>query len=858
MKITKVNKKYLITILISLFSFTVLATPLTPEEALARMGNTGLTRGAPSRAPQLKLTFNTESSEPALYLFERPGYSGYFVLSADDDVPALLGYSDNGDLDANNLPPQLVWWLEQYSRQIEWLREKGIKKLIPTRAEEEKQDWESIAPLVSTKWDQEEPYNQLCPQYEGVPMPTGCVATAMAQVMKYYNYPEKGTGSIKYKPDSEYIVSELSMDFSEKAFDWKNMLDTYVDGQYNSTQAEAVAYLMKACGYASEMEYTPKSSGAMTYNQANALVTYFKYDPQLKFLSRDNFTYDEWAQKVYDNLSEGHPVIYGGNGPFTGGHSFVCDGYSEEGYFHFNWGWGGLSDGYFLLDVLDPINQGTGGNIGGFSFNQDILCDIMPMAGDQAGVTPAPVVTQQGSLTARMEDGYLLLGLINEGPYGFLGWMNSGYREISFDLGIILEAISEGNTSKNYYTSVNYVKCELPPYSYYMYDYEGETYPVAIDMNKLRRNGTYKVTLAARQTGILKNDWTPVLVNVGDYNYITLTKNDNDITVSYEYPINNFEITDFNLVSPLYYGTTGIAKAEITNPSDFQLSKGVGLIGVNKEGETVLESDSFLLTLNPGETVEQEWEFSFNELVAVDENQSLELDLYLIDIVNGDIYDTPPVHATINKKPGFSGMLVNLTLNGASQANGVWKVTDPSKMEAGISLAIDEGYFSYPLLLGISEKIPAQNEGTPFLGYLSMDAVSFPGYPYKRRASFSFNADPDITYNMLLSYVDDSGNLNWLQPGLKFVYDTSGVKALAEENNGEIRFSRTGSSIIVTAGAGLEKVTVYDMTGTALNVAINNDGERATINLSGLSSRVILITAIDKEGNVKSYKTTVR
>ena len=170
--------------------------------------------------------------------------------------------------------------------------------------------------------------------------------------MNYWKYPERGKGTITYTAST--IQKRLSMNFAAKAFDWANMLDRYEAGQYDDTQAGAVAYLMKACGYAVKMDYGTDSSGALAMNVANALTRYFDYDGNIDYQLRQYYSSTEWAEKMYANLRDVGPVIYGGGSMIGGGHSFICDGYSSDGYFHFNWGWTGMSNGYFKLEGLNP------------------------------------------------------------------------------------------------------------------------------------------------------------------------------------------------------------------------------------------------------------------------------------------------------------------------------------------------------------------------------------------------------------------------------------------------------------------------------------------------------------------------
>lgn len=245
-------------------------------------------------------------------------------------------------------------------------------KTATTRSE-----WANVPHLLSTTWSQEYPYNLSCPSDDGGRCVTGCVATAMAQVIKYHNYPVCGNGTASYKWNGQ----TLSFDYSTANFDYDNMRKNYPASNDRSTkvQKEAVAKLMYACGVGVEMDYGSDESGAIDLYIASALKQYFNFDKSIQYLQRDFFTAEDWEEIVYEELQAGRPVIYGGSGE-AGGHEFICDGY-EDGYFHINWGWGGYGDGMFLLSALDPEELGTGGGSGGFNYEQSVICGIEPNAG---------------------------------------------------------------------------------------------------------------------------------------------------------------------------------------------------------------------------------------------------------------------------------------------------------------------------------------------------------------------------------------------------------------------------------------------------------------------------------------------
>ena len=340
------------------------------------------------------------------YVFNMTEKGGFVIVSNESRSRPIIGFSETGKFDANNMPDNMRAWLQGYADEIAWLKKQPtveigtIAKKSKTRSGSHATD--PIEPLVKTQWNQRAPYNNLCPEYtSGKRAVTGCVATAMAQVMKFHNYPSASKKIPGYKTDSYNIeLSELPV----ITFDWENMNDTYTGTETDAT-ATAVATLMQYCGYSVEMDYGP-SSGASSAKIATALKDYFDYNSTTQFVSRSSYSYDKWVDLIYYELASRRPVLYGGQSS-GGGHEFVCDGYKyEDGtdYFHINWGWGGQSDQYYVLSVLNPNEgQGAGGSSSndGFQFGQDAIIGIQPSTstGTMSGITPNVVNLKINSIT---------------------------------------------------------------------------------------------------------------------------------------------------------------------------------------------------------------------------------------------------------------------------------------------------------------------------------------------------------------------------------------------------------------------------------------------------------------------------
>jgi hypothetical protein len=330
------------------------------------------------------------SDVPPYYVFDMISSKGFIIISADDCVVPVLGYSLTSNYSGSDLPPALTKWLDDLSMQVNY-----VINLGEAPAEEIVRLWErylsegnknghksEVDPLVTTTWNQSPYYNDLCPGGSV----SGCVATAMTQIMKFWNYPAQGSGFHSYNHDN---YGTLSVNFGATEYNWSQMPNN-VTGPNN-----AVATLTYHAGVAVEMNYSPQSSGAYVISTHSpvehcaeyALENYFNYDEStLQGVARENYTTDQWMSLIKGELNAGRPVLYAGFGS-GGGHAFVCDGYDNFNYLHMNWGWGGYYDGYFPVDALDPSGTGTGGGSGGYNSGHQAVIGIQPPGGGGGGGT---------------------------------------------------------------------------------------------------------------------------------------------------------------------------------------------------------------------------------------------------------------------------------------------------------------------------------------------------------------------------------------------------------------------------------------------------------------------------------------
>lgn len=298
-----------------------------------------------------------QQDAPSFYAFNDSKGKGFVLIAGDDCVNPVLGYSPSGSIDTSNLPPALEAWLQDVSSYINSKRESGNgMAMTASNAEQGSTPSVVVAPLIKTKWDQKAPYNDMTPTIDGEHCLTGCVATAMAQVMNYYKWPMKGTNSIKYDTPN-YDQKICDVDFTQSVYDWDNMLDVY--GTYsepdNFTCSEAnrkaVAQLMRDTGAAVYMEYgISAGSGANSPEILSAATYYLGYNAQ--YYHKNDYTMKQWLSLIKSNLDNGCPLVYCGDTkmlPIIGmfSHCYIVDGYDSNNYLHVNWGWSGNSDGYY-------------------------------------------------------------------------------------------------------------------------------------------------------------------------------------------------------------------------------------------------------------------------------------------------------------------------------------------------------------------------------------------------------------------------------------------------------------------------------------------------------------------------------
>ncbi len=360
-----------------LYTIPVFATPVTPDAALNRLQSQNMSkvRGLlQTQHYRISEVMTDDRGNNTIYLFDSK--DGFIVTPADDALPALLGYGDSPMYDsAGNLPIGFSEWLQYMSQSVSEAAVSGNSIAVAPSV------GEAIAPLCTTAWGQHEPFNTECPEYNGEKCLSGCVATAMAQVMKYHNWPAQGKDELEYH--AEKISTDIYTDFSQYTPDWKNMLDDYSSQTATEQQKQAVAHLLRGVGGSVRMNYFPTASGADVNDATQALLKYWDYSDDIRYMRRSWFSLRDWSQLLYDALKNYGPILYGGFS-MSSAHAFVCDGYDGEGMFHFNWGWDGKADGYFAIDFLNPIERDEPWKTG-YNGSQSALLNIRPRSPENPG-----------------------------------------------------------------------------------------------------------------------------------------------------------------------------------------------------------------------------------------------------------------------------------------------------------------------------------------------------------------------------------------------------------------------------------------------------------------------------------------
>lgn len=569
-----------ILLLFSLFLMTLVAWggPIDRNEALKQANAFLSSKGIPVRQ-SLDMAYaqpgKAAEARSLYYVFNVGNDKGFVIVAGDDAVSPILAYADRGDFSEREMAPAAKAMLESYAQQIEMIQQN------PSLAVAASTSYAAIAPMVETQWNQMEPYNYMCPTIKGeaVRSVTGCVATAMAQIIYYHKHPVEQTKAIPaYELSSRYVIPGAD----PVTLNWDAMQLTYTGSEAeDDPSALAVAQLMVLCGKSVKMSYSSSASGAASESVPAALKEYFDYDGAAHMVYRDEYANADWEKMIYDELAAKRPVYLSGtsvSGTSAVGHAFVCDGYDGEGLFHINWGWGGMSDGFFRLTLLNPDDHGTGGNngSGGFNMDEGAIIGIQPNQGGTSQEV-AQMTLDYFAATEETVTRNSIFGSFSV-PVNAACWNNTS-QTLSVELGLA------------YYDESNEMVGEPSGLGSYSLDTGyGLSYD-ELSMGDGIKEGTYYVKFVHKVNG--SDEWT--LMKNADKHYLELQVNGTTATIVNHAPQQDFVVNDVNVQGNMSVGSQQTFTYNITNTGNTYTQKVTFF--VNKEIVSQIG-----LNLDPGAT----------------------------------------------------------------------------------------------------------------------------------------------------------------------------------------------------------------------------------------------------------------
>ena len=402
-------KKTLFFVMAMALSFAqVMASPVDVNQAQKyglQFAKRNLSVAKQISSVDLAYTATQSNGNAAFYVFNFEG--GFVIVAADDVAQPILAFSEEGSFDAANMPDGMRDFLSLYAKEISYAVETGMEqetqiaeqwmRLAKDGSVSEKSGEKGVNPLINLKWNQDSPYNRLCPAHNYGPgghVYAGCAADAMAMVMKYWNWPDHGAGTYSYTPQG---FPMQTADFENTYYDWNNMPIQITNGS-QAVQIDAVARLMWHCGVSIDMQYGYNGSGAQSGDVPGAISTYFRYTSAAELLYRDSYSRTQWEDKLIESLDRGIPFYYSGVDG-NEGHAFVCDGYRDDRYFHFNFGWSGYGDSYYAIDAVNPPGSHFNEyNAAVFNFIPDYIYDGY-VAAPELNINAINANSKQGVIT---------------------------------------------------------------------------------------------------------------------------------------------------------------------------------------------------------------------------------------------------------------------------------------------------------------------------------------------------------------------------------------------------------------------------------------------------------------------------
>ncbi len=684
---------------------------------------------------------------------------GGFVVKAGKEV---IGYSEKGNFNEQTAAPAMLEWIESVA-QNDAMHAKTSAQDVDSQNVGNGYNAVAVQPLLGNiAWNQDSPYNDLCPQYEiGRTSPTGCVATAMAQVMYYHRWPLQGEGFHEYSP-AILSGNTISADYANTIYRWNDMQPSY-DATSSDESRSAVAELMLHCGISVDMFYYTQS-GALDYDVPPALISYFRYDHSMAYRKREHYSTHDWLQIINEELLANRPVLAYGKSS-SGGHAYVFDGMDENGYIHVNWGWGGMSNGYFRTSDLTPATQGIGGSDGGFNYSQRIITGIRPrIDGEQAdyaveltsteGLTPSKWKVNQGQDFTMKLSGKI---------------MNHGWRNSDFDYALML-VDAEGNT----------VKVIEGPKSQHL-DMNATAYGPSfgtINLGTLNE-GEYRLYPVCRMVDG-KGEWQRVRDNyIGYPNYLSLTATATSISMTAP-DYFNLKATDTKVPEVIYNGVPALVTAKVTNTGDVEYHGEVKAQLRNSQNSIIATTTNYIIDLMPGEDTQMRFTDAFYA-------EQGEYTLVLVDDDGKVISAKIPVSVKAAPQMGTAVSTKTLSIDNMDHDN--FTATATLKADGGI-------------VAGLLYTYIYASSGNALVGCLRPEYINI-------------NKDGEVTVTM-------SGAFENAQPGTTYrarlaVLGSNGYVTFLEDEASECYFTYDDPSIISTVTTNSNNAVRYDLRGIRVN-----------------------------------------
>lgn len=781
----------------------------------------------------LKLAYVSEdevSKAPYFYIFNK-AEAGYVIVSGDERAYEILGYSDSGSFDLNNMPPNMEEYLNGYTAELKALQQYGLAKPQKTTSDDAfaaprpkyANLKESVAPLLGdVQWNQGDPYNLQCPLDGASRSVTGCVATAMAQIMYYHKWPEKGQGSIVYI--TRETKKRLTKDFSKSVYDWENMTPLYSSNSTN-VEKDAVALLMADCGYSVKMNYTAGESGAYDGDVLIALPKYFDYDPDIRGVGKNTLSNDEWTDIIKNELSENRPVYHTGQS-IGGGHAFVCDGYTADDYFHFNWGWGGSQNGNFRLHSLDPGTGGIGaGSADGYNQHRGIIIGIQKPDGvvhDKEYDLNLRGTLKSSVSSADKDDSFTVTvpRVYNDGIL-FDGYIGAALCSLdSTVLGTGRSYQVEGFVYGSYYQ-------ELKP---------------TLSVSQAIEDGNYRIYIVYRPEG--ESEWQIMKGRPFSANYLNVSVIKGKVTIkedaSFAPDLELQELTSDNL----YCDRIGNISLKVkNNGSEYTSSLKVSLeYGNTKQAfelpeVTILAEDVF-------ETQISEKVIRFSPTFTSPVEATLKL--YYDKTNSGDVADEllGSTTVTLNPQPTLSPILKLMEKVSFEDNDNVPK----NNVKLAFTIKNYGGYTTNKVYAWIFPE-----HGGTSLAYLPPVTIALGKGEQKTYVVSGALSLPNGRYILKLQYQNSNGGWAYFEDSkakINFNLVDADESSVANAEMSAVQiYPNPAQDQIAISGVEVKELAIYDLSGRCVKVENKN-----TVQISELSTGTYLLRIVDKDGKIRMQK----